>query len=195
LESNEVIFIDGAERFSNYTGYSNTVKWDSDHIDKEERTDEGSTITRIVVMDAISMAFESQWTTVNIMRDLNKAHRGFRYILSTDPYTKVSTGNWGCGVFGGDIQLKFIQQWLAASLGEKDLVYHTFGNSEQFSICSNLVQDLEDRRCTVKELYNETIKYANLRAKKFAAQEPLSEQDTLFSHLQLNAARGFCQIS
>lgn len=27
----------------------------------------------------------------------------------------VATGNWGCGAFGGDLQLKSIIQWLAAS--------------------------------------------------------------------------------
>jgi len=27
----------------------------------------------------------------------------------------VATGNWGCGVFGGDPEVKTIIQWLAAS--------------------------------------------------------------------------------
>lgn len=27
----------------------------------------------------------------------------------------VATGNWGCGAFGGDPELKAIVQWLAAS--------------------------------------------------------------------------------
>lgn len=27
----------------------------------------------------------------------------------------VATGNWGCGAFGGDPELKAIIQWLAAS--------------------------------------------------------------------------------
>lgn len=27
----------------------------------------------------------------------------------------VATGNWGCGVFGGDPELKAMIQWLAAS--------------------------------------------------------------------------------
>ena len=36
----------------------------------------------------------------------------------------ISTGNWGCGVFGGDHELKFLQQWIAASFaGIKRLDY------------------------------------------------------------------------
>lgn len=27
----------------------------------------------------------------------------------------IATGNWGCGAFGGDPELKAIIQWLAAS--------------------------------------------------------------------------------
>lgn len=29
--------------------------------------------------------------------------------------TGIATGNWGCGAFGGDPQVKSIIQWLAAS--------------------------------------------------------------------------------
>ena len=39
----------------------------------------------------------------------------------------VVTGNWGCGAFGGDPQLKAMLQWMAVSLsGRPELVYCTF---------------------------------------------------------------------
>lgn len=49
----------------------------------------------------------------------------------------IASGNWGCGAFGGHLQLKFVLQWIAASicggfspedkrLGD-DLLYYTFG--------------------------------------------------------------------
>ncbi|PFH37805.1 poly(ADP-ribose) glycohydrolase [Besnoitia besnoiti] len=41
-----------------------------------------------------------------------------------------ATGNWGCGVFKGDPQLKFLLQWLAASQAERRLVYHAHGRPE-----------------------------------------------------------------
>ena len=41
----------------------------------------------------------------------------------------VATGNWGCGVFRGDPELKAVIQWAAASAaGCPVLVYHTFGD-------------------------------------------------------------------
>ncbi|KAG0250174.1 hypothetical protein BG011_008594 [Mortierella polycephala] len=52
-------------------------------------------------------------------------------------YRPIASGNWGCGAFGGHLQLKFVLQWIAASicggfspedkrLGD-DLLYYTFG--------------------------------------------------------------------
>jgi hypothetical protein len=52
-------------------------------------------------------------------------------------FRPIASGNWGCGAFGGHLQLKFVLQWIAASicgsfspqdkaLGD-DLLYYTFG--------------------------------------------------------------------
>lgn len=32
---------------------------------------------------------------------------------------RIITGNWGCGAFNGDVRLKFIIQWIAASMAKK----------------------------------------------------------------------------
>jgi poly(ADP-ribose) glycohydrolase len=37
----------------------------------------------------------------------------------------VITGRWGCGAFGGDEELKFLIQWVAASEANRDMVYIT----------------------------------------------------------------------
>lgn len=36
----------------------------------------------------------------------------------------IATGNWGCGVFGGDPQLKSLIQWMAASQAGVPMVYY-----------------------------------------------------------------------
>ncbi|KAK7310100.1 hypothetical protein RJT34_07370 [Clitoria ternatea] len=42
--------------------------------------------------------------------------------------TGVSTGNWGCGAFGGDPEVKAIIQWLAASQALRPFIaYYSFG--------------------------------------------------------------------
>ncbi|KAG0489905.1 hypothetical protein HPP92_006768 [Vanilla planifolia] len=40
----------------------------------------------------------------------------------------IATGNWGCGAFGGDPQIKAVLQWLAASQALRPFIhYYTFG--------------------------------------------------------------------
>ena len=40
----------------------------------------------------------------------------------------VATGNWGCGAFGGDLEVKAVLQWLAASVaGRRCIEYYSFG--------------------------------------------------------------------
>jgi len=40
----------------------------------------------------------------------------------------VVTGNWGCGAFSGDIRIKFLIQWIASSLANKEMIYCPFGS-------------------------------------------------------------------
>ena len=78
----------------------------------------------------------------------------------------ISTGNWGCGAFGGDHELKFLQQWVSASFaGIKTLYYYTFGSAkmkfliknldkikEKYSTANNLYQDLTNRTLSEGEV-------------------------------------------
>ena len=41
----------------------------------------------------------------------------------------IATGNWGCGVFRGDPQLKSLLQWVAASKANcPQLLYYVYGD-------------------------------------------------------------------
>ncbi|KAF9185691.1 hypothetical protein BGZ50_002914 [Haplosporangium sp. Z 11] len=170
LEANEAVLIKGAERYSNYIGYSKTFEWFSDHRDPTPRDKLGRRMTEICAIDA--RPFKSRASRLDqfekhyILREVNKAIAGFRIspinasewglakeakiddtssasATSTLPqsaltgHRPIATGNWGCGAFGGHLQLKFVLQWIAASLcggfspedkrlGD-DLLYYTFG--------------------------------------------------------------------
>jgi hypothetical protein len=79
------------------------------------------------------------------MRDLNKARIAFEGAAT------LATGNWGCGAFGNDHALKFLQQWLAASearIGR--MFYHSFGDAR--SECLPILEAAV-RRCTVSQLW------------------------------------------
>ena len=58
-----------------------------------------------------------------------KAYAGF--MPQTKEVSQVVTGNWGCGAFGGDLRLKFLIQWVACSLTDKEMVYCPFGKSKE----------------------------------------------------------------
>jgi len=45
---------------------------------------------------------------------------------SKPPFESLATGNWGCGVFGGNVQLKAVLQWMAASEGKMSVRYFPF---------------------------------------------------------------------
>lgn len=73
----------------------------------------------------------------------------------------ISTGNWGCGSsHEGDVQLKVILQWLAASVaGVPALIYYTMGHEELVTL-DTLSRIIVDRKWTVKELTQEALNYS-----------------------------------
>jgi hypothetical protein len=63
----------------------------------------------------------------------------------------IATGNWGCGAFGGDAQLKCLLQWLVASyVGCEELHYCTFAQ-EDLDTLETLAAKLQ-RSCSVADL-------------------------------------------
>ena len=67
----------------------------------------------------------------------------------------VCTGNWGCGAFGGDLQLKALLQLIAASVaGRPSLVYFTFGDDTFAARLQALNERLRALECTVGMLVN-----------------------------------------
>lgn len=75
----------------------------------------------------------------------------------------IATGNWGCGAFGGDVEVKSMLQWLAASQASRPFVlYFTFAHT--FS--ERLVVFTEWIRChgwTVGELWGMLMEYSSQR--------------------------------
>jgi poly(ADP-ribose) glycohydrolase len=57
--------------------------------------------------------------------------------------------NWGCGAFGGFLELKAVIQLLAAAQANRSLQYYTFGETELIESLPELYQILCDKQCTV----------------------------------------------
>lgn len=113
---NEAILIHNSLQYSTCKGFTTSFKFTG--LFEEEQ--KGVTV---IAMDAAmveSLSDSAEQLALNsISRELHKSWTGF----SAAPRGKISTGNWGCGSFGGDPVLKFLIQWMSASAAGRQLVY------------------------------------------------------------------------
>lgn len=130
----EAIFIVGAQQYSKYRGYGGSFQFDGpvtsrDALDGRQRAD-----VHLVAFDALCFAGAMQYKEDGIYRELQKAYVACLGDPSEDPSggthrrEAFATGNWGCGVFGGDPQLKSLIQWIAASANGRELKYYIYGD-------------------------------------------------------------------
>ena len=78
LQDNEVLVIEGFERYSNYTGYASTFKFDGDYIQKPLANNRSRVPSTLVAMDALHFHTASnQFRQEHIDRELNKVFIGF----------------------------------------------------------------------------------------------------------------------
>ncbi|KAL5575107.1 hypothetical protein UlMin_016806 [Ulmus minor] len=71
----------------------------------------------------------------------------------------IATGNWGCGAFGGDPELKTIIQWLAASQALRPFIsYHTFGEHKLRNL-DQVSKWILSEKWTVGDLWNMVVEY------------------------------------
>uniref|UniRef100_A0A7S4W4I1 poly(ADP-ribose) glycohydrolase n=1 Tax=Alexandrium monilatum TaxID=311494 RepID=A0A7S4W4I1_9DINO len=136
---NEAIFIVGAQQFCRYRGYGGSFAFDSPYREVPRGTADrrGRVGPHIVALDALVFPGEAQYEEVYIHRELTKAFVACLGDLSEDACKRrpaFATGNWGCGVFGGDPQLKCLIQWIAASVAERDMVYFPYGDARMAGV-------------------------------------------------------------
>ncbi|KAI3997539.1 hypothetical protein MKX01_029370 [Papaver californicum] len=75
----------------------------------------------------------------------------------------IATGNWGCGAFGGDPEIKAIIQWLAASQALRPFIsYYTFGEKPLQSL-EQVSRWILSHGWTVGELWNMLVEYSTQR--------------------------------
>lgn len=115
LEDKETVVIKGCERFSSYTGYSRTFKFNGNYKDETPRDGWNRLFTHVLAMDALFIKiYYNQFQEDKVCRELKKAYSGFLhntdeygdFKIDAKMYPAISTGNWGCGAFNGDKELK-----------------------------------------------------------------------------------------
>jgi len=148
LLPNEVVYMTGTRQYSLYKGYADSFTF-AGRCPPPTRTPvpvatsspkpRAMVDVAIVAMDATNynqwnLKPEHQFFPQWVARDVGKAAIAFSGSpLSAHPSVSngpVVTGNWGCGAFGGDLELKFLQQLCAASAAGRPMIYYTFGKPE-----------------------------------------------------------------
>ncbi|KAF4688226.1 hypothetical protein FOZ60_002979 [Perkinsus olseni] len=150
LADYEAMYIHGAIQFTDYVGYGSSFEC-SGYVEGVEPQQP----SWVIVMDALHFGQHSahqatQYAPRHVLRELNKCH-----IALTAPGlpdgVAFATGNWGCGVFGGDPQLKSILQWLACSTAGRDISYFPYDDSRVAEL-SRVAAAVELKGWTVGDL-------------------------------------------
>lgn len=144
LSDNEVIVMEGAERFCEYEGYGyDTFVFKGNHIDLTPMTGPYRATT-IVAFDAQAYKKNDllrQFGVAAFSRELFKAYCAF-FRESEEDNRPMATGNWGAGVFLGNPHLKFLIQAMAAAVAGRPLLYMTWEDQELAAELKKLVNTL-----------------------------------------------------
>ena len=116
MRPDEVIVVHNCRRYSSYRGYLHTFEYTGPWLGASE-------VQSILTIDACT---SSHFSELQVLRDVQKAVLAFECCEGQ----VISTGRWGCGVFGGTPAHKFAQQLVAAALAGVKLEFSTFGTPD-----------------------------------------------------------------
>jgi poly(ADP-ribose) glycohydrolase len=169
LLDNEAIVVRGCPRYCKYTGYLNSFRWAGPH---PEATTPSAQVPDIIAIDSVVNKGVLNQFRENT-RDLRKCFGGFSVWDEPDtlsslqryhgkPYKAISTGKWGCGVFGGDNTLKFLQHLLVAvaSPHRKRLKYCCFGSADLAAALETLFAAICHKQMQVRDVYRAIQEFA-----------------------------------
>lgn len=102
----------------------------------------------------------AQFSENMIVRELNKAYSAF--FVEQDEMSKIrtmATSSWGCGAFQGQPHLKFLIQWMAASVAGRPFLYMTFDDAVLAKELQTLATSLTALQCSVAELFSWVLRF------------------------------------
>ncbi|KAI3635308.1 hypothetical protein MIR68_006874 [Amoeboaphelidium protococcarum] len=175
MDDNEAILIRGVSRYTRTKGYASSLQFGGLYHDMSPLVSlraKGNTV--LFVKDVQFCAIDAmyfhqgrdnvkpQCQMKYVQRELNKAFAGFQESNAMQDQDKgIATGNWGCGVFGGDIELKFLIQLIAAILsGRQKFKYHQFDSSYNLYVpLDQMYNKLMKNRVIVAHLLQSILRF------------------------------------
>ena len=120
-------------------------------------------------MDALEGCggIKDQCKVIQFKRELVKSYCGFScdesLLREGDNIRKlpIASGNWGCGMFGGNKEVKTIIQWISASLCGRELHYYTFNDKNLTERQQAFVKVCVENNLTTGDLYNLCIEFGD----------------------------------
>ena len=151
LADEEALLMDGVLMFSRHQGYASSFRFVEPILKLVK--------CQLVAIDALYFgdARSDQYLESKVLRELNKCIAGF----DMHEASTICSGNWGCGYFGGDIQLKALIQMLCAARAGKPLWYYTFGEDLSLATFWNAISGR-----TVGNLFKHMLQHCALLTKR-----------------------------
>jgi len=152
MRPDEAIIFIGAEQFSQTEGYGSYFEYSGNFLDTSPMQKNGALSSYITAIDAADFRYldrRKQYDRDLILRELTKTFAGFNVENTPD---HIATGNWGCGIFGGDVELKSIIQWIAASRSGKKMHYYPWSQARVFNKLPELSETLVRKNITTGDL-------------------------------------------
>ena len=139
MRDDEVVSV-RCRRYAAYSGYAASFKCSG--------ATSGECEQYILSMDACTHA---HFSPDHVLRDVRKAYTAFASLPHSGSVPLiVSTGRWGCGVFGGMPAHKMVQQACAAALAGVSLEFSCFGTPDN---CDEAADFLSRGRLTVSQTW------------------------------------------
>ena len=200
LADTDAVVVRGAVRYAAYAGYAATLAFAGDHADATPRVAgpggravRDSTFVAIDALDYSRAPPARQYAPRCITREADKAYCGLAAAGARRP---LATGNWGCGVFRGDRELKALVQLAAAShAGYPAVHYYAVDDHDHFVARFNtLVALLRAAGVTVGRLMSWLYSYEGTlrphsdqpqpQPQPEQQQQQQQQQTSVFEHVQ-----------
>ncbi|ELP90616.1 poly ADP-ribose glycohydrolase, putative [Entamoeba invadens IP1] len=130
------IRISGAIRYTQIVGYGGRIEF--------KKIFEEQVKQNIVALDALVFGRdkEAQFKSDSIQREMTKIYSAVHSAYE-DNLSDFVTGKWGCGVFGGDVILKFLLQSVVCCYCKRKMTFTTFHDKKTFEEINEFLHKLE----------------------------------------------------